>query len=187
MPKLSALKYYGGKNANSGAGSGRWIAEMLPWNKQQTYIEPFAGMLGGLLQRAPTAIEIANDLNGDIVHWWLTVRDHGKEFAQKLRYTPHSREVYERAVEDLAEGGVERIARALAIHIVLSQSLSKGGWSARYVNGGRRDGASYASMVYGIGLPLWSLSGAVPWKSLIAHAHLSMSCSTWTHRTKDRI
>ena len=63
MKKLSALRYYGGKNAQH--RTGRWIASMLPYDKG--YVEPFAGMLGVLLQRRRSAAEMVNDADGNLI------------------------------------------------------------------------------------------------------------------------
>lgn len=60
-------------------------------------MEPFAGMLGVLLSRAPAGLEIANDAHGDVVNWWRCVRDRGEQLAAKLALTPRSRELWEEA------------------------------------------------------------------------------------------
>ena len=84
---LSALSYYGGKSGGHGSsGRGRWIASLLPGDTRTLYAEPYAGMLGILLQRAPAKLEIVNDLNRRIVNWWRVVRDHPDELARMMRY-----------------------------------------------------------------------------------------------------
>ena len=63
MPALTALQYPGGKSASANNGTGRWIVSLLPWGKNSLYCEPFGGMAGVLLQRAPVKCEIYNDVN----------------------------------------------------------------------------------------------------------------------------
>ena len=93
--KLRALSYYGGKSSRSSTGTGAWVASLLP--EAERYVEPFAGMLGVLLQRPPSRNEVANDLNGWIVNWWRVVRDRHDELVHWLDHTPESRAVYEEA------------------------------------------------------------------------------------------
>ena len=65
----------GGKSSKSISQTGAWIAGLLPPpEKRQTYLEPFCGMLGVLLQRSPPGHEIVNDADGAVINWWRTVR-----------------------------------------------------------------------------------------------------------------
>ena len=89
--KLSALRYYGGKSANANKGVCQWVSSQLYDTKQKTtYVEPFAGMLGVLLQRPKAAVELASDAHGEITNWWTMVRDRGPELKEKLYNTPYS-------------------------------------------------------------------------------------------------
>ena len=126
MKPLRALSYYGGKNAISNTMVGKWICDQLPWNPSSAYIEPFAGMLGVLLQRAPTRYELVNDLNKDLINWWFIIRDHRAEFEKKLNSTPLSRELYNMAKESLREEYVAGLDRAVWYHIVASQGINNG-------------------------------------------------------------
>ena len=90
MPQLSAVFYAGGKSGNKPAG--RFVAAHIPYDR--VYVEPFAGMLGVLLQRRPSHIEIANDLDGNITNWWQVVRDKPRELAEWMRFTPNSRRAF---------------------------------------------------------------------------------------------
>ena len=96
MPRLLyAIPYYGGKSLRGRNGKvGRWIAKNLP--RRKGYAEPCCGMLGVLLQRYPSKIEIANDADWMVINWWKCVRDHYEEFAHLVEHTPLSRaEFYE--------------------------------------------------------------------------------------------
>ena len=76
------MAYWGGKNPNWKYGTGSWIAEMLPY--ERLYVEPFAGMLGILLQRKKSPMEVVNDLDGLIYSYWKCVRDYPNELGYKL-------------------------------------------------------------------------------------------------------
>lgn len=103
-PPPRALSWLGGKSAHASARTGRWINSLLPpaW-AAYTYVEPFAGMLGILLQRPPARREIVNDLDGDIINWWRVVRDHCEELGRLLDFSPAwSVDLYEETVRNLS-------------------------------------------------------------------------------------
>ena len=111
---LTSMKWNGGKSAHSSTGTGRWVASLLPYNADGAYVEPFCGMLGILLQRPPMRQEIINDLDGDVVNWWLCVRDHADEFARGLALTPKSRVLHDAARRAPPASGAEAdVARAV--------------------------------------------------------------------------
>ena len=83
---LSAVRYLGGKSANSATGTGRWIASMLP--VEDGYCEPCFGMGGVFLARPAVKREIINDLSGRIVNMWRVVRD---DYADLNNMLGHSR------------------------------------------------------------------------------------------------
>ena len=127
--KLSALRYCGGKSALHRTGP--WIASMLPYARN--YAEPFAGMLGVLLQRRTSRNEMVNDVDGNLIAWWRAVRDHPKKLGRLVRNTPYSKDEYERAREALAKGEYDDpLRRALDYQICIEQSFGAGtggkGW-----------------------------------------------------------
>ena len=71
---LTGLPYVGGKSGKAPSGVGPWVASLLPQDVA-LYVEPFCGMLGVLLQRAPAAAEIANDINRVVINWWRVIAD----------------------------------------------------------------------------------------------------------------
>ena len=116
------LSYFGGKNPTRPLN--RWIQTLLPaptW--KTTYVEPFCGMMGVLLGRERSGIEIVNDLNGNIVNWWWSVREHPRELARRIWMTPFSREVFGQCVEILMTGNADRLTRAWAQHVILWQNV----------------------------------------------------------------
>ena len=114
---LSALPYLGGKSAKSSRMVTQWINTLVPFDPAQTYIEPYAGMLGVLLSRPTARLEIVNDLDNRLVNWWLVVRDHNEELAKKLENTPHSRTEFNQALKNLDHEDIIERARAYTIRI----------------------------------------------------------------------
>ena len=87
--RLRALGWVGGKSLHGAHRTGKWIAGLLPpVGTTYTYIEPFCGMLGVMLQRPKHRREIANDLDGDLINWWRAVRDYPQELGDRLDWSP---------------------------------------------------------------------------------------------------
>ena len=134
---LRGLKYYGGKSPLG--GKSKWISSIIGFDSQKSYVEPFAGMLGVLLCRDPVKVEVASDANGDIINWWVHVRDHPDELARLIDLTPYSRGLFVWAREGLREKTyATELERAYMLHIVVEQSMMHGpaqrsdGWSVAY-------------------------------------------------------
>lgn len=87
-------------NANKGAfqypGSkgklSSWIIEHIP--EHSCYVEPFGGSAATLLQKPESDVEILNDRDGDIVHFFTTLRDRRDELIEWLECTPFSRDLH---------------------------------------------------------------------------------------------
>ena len=122
---LTALPYYGGKSNASGASSrvGPWVASMLPTDCE-SYVETHAGMLGVMLARRAAPNEVANDLNGRIVNWWLCVRDHNEELIDLFEATPISDDLFADYRSSLDEG--EPLMRALKFMYVVVYGVMHG-------------------------------------------------------------
>lgn len=121
---LAGLHYYGGKSGRRADGTGAWIASLLPCEPTQTYVEPYAGMLGVLLQRDPVQCEIANDLNDRIVNWWEVCRDRPDELLHKLKFQPYSESLYYRYRDSVDEG--DAVERAAKLSLLLIASFAHG-------------------------------------------------------------
>ena len=63
-----ALRYYGGKWMLA-----PWIIQHLPDHK--TYVEPFGGVASVLMRKAPSQVEIYNDLNSELVNFFKILRN----------------------------------------------------------------------------------------------------------------
>ena len=133
MGGYRTLPYYGGKR---GYGKAEWIASFLPHTRESCYIEPFAGMAGVLLARAPVKREILNDLNGRVINWWRAVRDEPEEFGRLLEFTPFSRAEYEWGLSAMDNESLPPLRRALAFHVVVDQAINHGdarrGWKRTF-------------------------------------------------------
>jgi len=87
--KLSAFPYPGGKTS--------YVDEIVrQFPEHRRYIEPFGGSAAVLLNKPTSYIEVFNDLNSDIVHFFKTVRERKDELQEWLRQTPFSRELHKR-------------------------------------------------------------------------------------------
>lgn len=107
--------YYGGKTTLAPR-----IAELLPAHDH--YVEPFAGSLAVLLAKEPSRAETVNDLDGDLVNFWRVLRDEPEELERACALTPHSRDDYALACDDLS--GLPDLERARRVFSRLSQSRS---------------------------------------------------------------
>ena len=81
-------------------------------------------MLGVLLQRQPSKLEIVNDKDRLIINWWQVVRDDPDELAHRLEHTPHSRVVYAEACDVVNQAratGESGVRVAWATMIIITQ------------------------------------------------------------------
>lgn len=104
---LKALTYPGGKVKISS-----WVISFFPRHK--IYVEPFGGAAGVLLNKAPSPLEVYNDLNSDLVIFFSVLRDKEKaaELIRRLKLTPYAREEYY-SCYPMPEGDDIERARAL--------------------------------------------------------------------------
>lgn len=108
MPR-SVFPYVGGKTRFA-----EWIIGHFP--EHRCYVEPFGGAAGVLLNKEPSSVEIYNDLNEDIVHFFRVLRERRDELEDWLSYVPHARDVHERWARSFYDGerpedDVERAGR----------------------------------------------------------------------------
>ena len=89
MKRVRTIRWYGGKY------------EIMPWvisnlfPRKSIFVDLFGGSGGVLLNREannPSKIPIYNDLNGDVVRLFRTLRCHGEDVKKALSMTPYSRE-----------------------------------------------------------------------------------------------
>ena len=83
-------------------------------------------MLGILLTRQPSTLELVNDLDGNIFAWWTAVREHTGELARRLELSPVlSRQLYRESYQVLVDRAWEDLVdRAYRMAVVLCQGLN---------------------------------------------------------------
>lgn len=87
------LKYPGAK-----ARIADWICSYIP--KHKVYVEPYAGSLAVLLNKPRCHIETVNDLHGEVVNFFMILRDFPNELKKLIALTPYSREEYDNAYQE---------------------------------------------------------------------------------------
>lgn len=119
-PAAPVAPWLGGKKLLYGR-----IIERIEALDHKTYIEPFVGMGGVFLRRRfRPRLEVANDLNGEIMNLFRVLQRHHAQLLEALRFQLVSRREYERlrATPPEALTDLERAARFLYL-----QRLSFGG------------------------------------------------------------
>ena len=127
---LVALPWYGGKSVTAPSGLGKWVTSLLPTDAE-VYIEPFAGMLGVLLQREPARMEIINDLDRNVAAFWKTLRNLPDALEALLEATEYGYDVYLEALQTLTESNITDLRRAWALIVAAGQSIGHpSSWSS---------------------------------------------------------
>lgn len=123
-PCAPPFAYYGGKTRLAAR-----IAGLFPDHSQ--YVEPFAGSLAVLLAKPAVPRETVNDLDGDLVAFWRTLRDRPDELIRACALTPHARAEHATANQPIADD-IDDVERARRIWVRLSQgrsgALAPTGW-----------------------------------------------------------
>lgn len=109
--KLSAFPYIGSKTYLA-----PWIVDHL--RTHETFVVPFGGAAGVLLNKPRSTAEIFNDRDEYLVEFFEVVRDDPEALADAVRNIPYSRGLYNRwsrqfrdPERSLADDRVERAAR----------------------------------------------------------------------------
>lgn len=97
MGTLNCFPYPGNK-----ARHAEWIIQHIP--EHECYVELFGGAAGVLFNKPRSKIEVYNDLNGDIPHFFKVLRDRGDELQEWLKNVPYSRQVYDKWADDYYDG-----------------------------------------------------------------------------------
>lgn len=126
--KRIVFGWYGGKFSHLD-----WLLPLLP--PCHHYCEPFAGSGAVLLNRPPSPVETYNDIDGEVVNFFRTLRDNYKELIRVIALTPFSREEYHVAISGRTEG-VDDVELARRFYIKarqtrtgLAQTASIGRWA----------------------------------------------------------
>jgi DNA adenine methylase len=141
----SPLKYVGGKAASAS----RIVAAFPASTRYDTYSEPCGGAAHVLFAKPNYGHrEIYNDLNNDLVNFWLQVQDHAEALAARLQALPYSRSLYYSFHERLFNGStIDPLERAALYFYVLRGTAT--GW-IRETPGGWNNTASNAAAYYSL-------------------------------------
>lgn len=94
---LSAFPYIGGKSQMA-----PWIISHLP--DHDCYVEPFAGSAAVLIRKPRSTVEVLNDRDRDIVHFFNTLRTQPDELSEFIANTPYSRQLYKEWADEYYSG-----------------------------------------------------------------------------------
>lgn len=129
---LSLVPYLGGKQRLVPQ-----LANMLP--PHVAYIEVFGGGAALLLNKPPSDVEVYNDLDGELVNLFETIRDDVDAFVKRADLLLYSRELFEKWSADLTAGSApkDRVERALRFWYVQRSAFGGHvGWG--YARGEKR-------------------------------------------------
>lgn len=110
--------WYGGKGQMTGK-----ILPHLP--DAHTYVEPYGGAASLLFAKPPSPIEVYNDLHGDLVALFRTLRNPAAfdRLKDRLVLTLKAREEYESAVYLLRDPATSEEDRAWAFFVAMNQGF----------------------------------------------------------------
>jgi len=125
--RLIAFGWYGGKFSHLA-----WILPLLP--SAHHFCEPFGGSAAVLLNREPSPVETYNDMDGEVVNFFRTLRSQHAKLTRAIALTPFSREEFALACEiDSRLSPMERArrfyVRARQVRTGLAQTASLGRWA----------------------------------------------------------
>jgi len=110
------LTYYGGKQKLADR-----IISMLP--KHRIYCEPFFGGGAVFFVKPPSAIEVINDNNGELINFYKVLRSDYKKLEKEIKCTLHSREYHQAAKIVLGYPQLfNEVKRAWAVWTLANQS-----------------------------------------------------------------
>lgn len=98
-----------------------------------TYVEPFGGAASLLFSKAPSPVEVYNDLDSGLVHFFRMLRDPEQfaEFHRLVSSTPWAREEYDHCRATWREcDGVERAYRWFVVARMCFSGNFEAGWSS---------------------------------------------------------
>jgi len=114
--------YYGAK-----ARLARRIVDLIP--PHRVYAETHAGSAAVLFAKPPSPVEVINDIDGEVTHFFAVLRTDPVRLARACRMTPYSRAEYEACAERPAD--LDPVERARRWWVRCNQSFNKAGASGR--------------------------------------------------------
>lgn len=150
LPIYSPLPWIGGKFHLAP----RILAAFPPPKSYDRYVEPFGGAAHTLIQKPPYHhVEVYNDIHGDLVNFWLCMRDHNQVMKERLETLPYARALYYAYHKSLQDGtALEPVERAVRWFYVMRSSFtgwdrgsSAPGWKGGVKDKGRSDAHAFRS------------------------------------------
>jgi DNA adenine methylase len=143
----SPLKCHGGKSYQA-----KWIRSFFP--DHSAYIEPFcygcSVILGG---DKPSPVEVAGDINPDVIRFWRTIQAFPEQFVRAIRNTPYTQEAFLKHKERQEVHGSDYDPLFWAVGYMVRNRMSRGGlgkdfaWSDRLRGGKPGDVNGWETLV----------------------------------------
>ncbi len=112
------ITYYGGKQVLT-----KLILSLIP--KHNLYCEPFVGGGAVFFAKEPSAAEVINDLNGNVVNFYQVCKQEFSKLNSLIQATPHSRKLHKEAAAILKNGNEkDKIKKAWAFWVQTNMSFS---------------------------------------------------------------
>ena len=113
--RVIAFNYFGGKNT--------WTNHLMSeFPEHYHFIDLFCGSMAVTLNKPPSKIDTANDINSEVVTFFRVLRDNPKELIEQLALTPVSREEYNAAFYDSKKKCTD-IEKARRFYVRVRQSF----------------------------------------------------------------
>lgn len=71
-----------------------WIISHFP--DHRCYVEPFGGGASVIANKDPSTVEVYNDQDGDLVHFFETLQERGDELIEWLEQQPYAKDLHEK-------------------------------------------------------------------------------------------
>ena len=142
----TVFPYYGGKNTHL-----KWLLPLLPSSPNEIeYVEPFCGSCAVAINRKHRARRIIlNDINGEVINFFMVLRDNPAMLIEQLRLTPYSEYEFRKAFEaDFDPAEMPSIEWARRFGVKIFQSFSSiidngASWKPTAARFGERRMATY--------------------------------------------
>lgn len=98
--KISAINYFGGKY--------QWVDQLFPYFPEHIhFVDLCCGSMSVTLNKIPSKLDTANDLDGTVINFFSVLRDHSDLLIAKLNLTPISRQEYTNCFPIYSEDPIE--------------------------------------------------------------------------------
>jgi len=109
----SLFPWMGGKSRQA-----KQLASLLA--EHTCYVEVFSGAANLLFEKAPSKVEVINDINADIINLFRIARFHPRELVRELQFVTHNRLDYKAY---RAQPGITDVQRAARTWLILRSSF----------------------------------------------------------------